>query len=218
MYNTRSGLLIGFHGCDKLMQQHLLSGTVDIHVSDKPFDWLGHGMYFWENNYERALQWAIDKCERNAGVSEPAVVGAVLDLNYCCDFLDQSFIRMIGAYYDLMALEFQSMGKALPVNKDFAKDLYKDKLMRFLDCETIEFMHKNIRTIGQCINMPPGLTSLKPFDSVRGAFLEGGEAFPGAGISAKTHIQICIRNPNCIKGFFQKREEVDFIQLEISRS
>ncbi|MEI9921409.1 MAG: hypothetical protein WDO14_21880 [Bacteroidota bacterium] len=64
---------------------------------------------------------------------------------------------------------------------------------------------------------PKKHTSLKLFDSVHGAFLEGGEAFPGAGISAKGHIQICIRNPNCIKGFFTKREEVDFFQNEISR-
>jgi len=33
------------------------------------YDWLGHGMYFWENNYARALQWAEDK---KADPSSPA--------------------------------------------------------------------------------------------------------------------------------------------------
>jgi len=31
-----------------------------------------------------------------------------------------------------------------------------------------------------------------------------------AGLFAKSHIQICVRNPNCIKGFFMPRREMDF--------
>jgi len=34
-----------------------------------------------------------------------------------------------------------------------------------------------------------GNTNIKLFDSVRGAFMEGGEAFPGSGIQRKSHIQ-----------------------------
>jgi hypothetical protein len=48
------------------------------------------------------------------------------------------------------------------------------------------------------------------FDSVRGAFTEGGKAFTGAGIFERSHIQICVRNFNCIKGFFKPRKEIDF--------
>ena len=44
------------------------------------------------------------------------------------------------------------------------------------------------------------------FDSVRGVFFEGEELYPNAGFREKDHIQICIRNPNCIKGFFLPRE------------
>lgn len=55
-----------------------------------------------------------------------------------------------------------------------------------------------------------GHSSSKVFDSVRAAFSEGGPAFPGAGIQKKSHIQICIRNLDCIKGFFVPRDEIDF--------
>lgn len=48
------------------------------------------------------------------------------------------------------------------------------------------------------------------FDTTRGIFTEGGPAFEGAGIQMKNHIQICIRNLNCIKGFFIPREKVKF--------
>jgi len=217
MYNTRPGLLIGFHGCDRSRQQELLQNSAIIPKSDKPYDWLGHGMYFWENNFERALQWAKDNKERGDGLNEPAVIGAVIDLGYCCDLLDDRFIKMISSYYRLMEVEYRSIGKPLPVNKDAKNDEHKDKLMRFRDRATIEFMHESIRKEATKQIESIGYTSYKLFDSVRGVFPEGGEAYPGSGFYAKSHIQICIRNPNCIKGFFIKREEIDFFQNEISR-
>lgn len=33
-------------------------------------------------------------------------------------------------------------------------------------------------------------------------FVEGGEAFPGSGIAAKSHVQIAVRNADCIRGLF----------------
>ena len=43
------------------------------------------------------------------------------------------------------------------------------------------------------------------FDTVRGLFFEGDDLYPNAGFKAKNHIQICVRNPNCIKGYFLPR-------------
>jgi hypothetical protein len=44
------------------------------------------------------------------------------------------------------------------------------------------------------------------FDSVGGVFVEGKELYPSAGFREKNHIQLCIRNPNCIKGYFHLQE------------
>jgi len=77
MYNTRPGLLIGFHGCDRSRQQELLQNSATIPTSDKPYDWLGHGMYFWENNYDRALQWAEENRGRGDGIKDPTVIMAL---------------------------------------------------------------------------------------------------------------------------------------------
>jgi hypothetical protein len=43
------------------------------------------------------------------------------------------------------------------------------------------------------------------FQTVRGVFIEGGEAFPGSCIMEKSHIQIAVRDPACIIGVFQPR-------------
>lgn len=53
--------------------------------------------------------------------------------------------------------------------------------------------------------------NLEGFDSARGVFIEGEELYPGAGFKNKNHIQLCIRNPNCIKGFFIPRKEVKWL-------
>ncbi|MCK5154882.1 MAG: hypothetical protein KAQ69_00530 [Spirochaetales bacterium] len=50
--------------------------------STQDHDWLGEGMYFWENNYERALEWSKTKH------TNPAVLGALIDLGQCLDFID----------------------------------------------------------------------------------------------------------------------------------
>lgn len=37
-------------------------------------------------------------------------------------------------------------------------------------------------------------------------FTEGKEISPGSEIKEKTHVQVCIINPNCIKGLFVPKE------------
>lgn len=209
MYDSRNNLIIGFHGCDEKVQQALLNHPNKIQVSDKPYDWLGHGIYFWENNFERALQWAKDK-EKRGDIEKAAVVGAVISLDYCLDLTDTNFINLLTNYFDLMKEEYKQIGKELPENKNVKLDKNKDLLLRDLDCAVIEFMHQRIEEEIIKEIKAKGFTEYKIFDSTRGLFTEGGPAFPGAGIQKKNHLQICIRNSNCIKGFFLPRKSIKF--------
>lgn len=201
MYSSRSSILIGFHGCDESVSQQLLIEPKKVKISEKPFDWLGHGFYVWENNYDRALQWAKDK-EKRGKIKKASVIGVVFTLDYCLDLIDSEFIRILSPYYELMRADFSSLGKELPQNKDVKEDEHKDLLIRELDCAVIEYLHQKVKEEIKKGNEP----SLKEFDSARGVFVEGGPAFPGAGIQKKSHIQICIRNMKCIKGFFLPRK------------
>lgn len=210
MYDIRPNLVIGFHGCDIRVRDKLLNHPDEIVISQRPYDWLGHGMYFWENNYVRAMQWAEDKKQRG-GIETPAVIGAVLHLGHCCDLTDSKFINEVTKAYRLMADERRILGKALPQNKDLPHDKHKNKLLRNRDCGTIEFMHEQIQTGYSNDIKRRGFSDLKLFDSTRGVFTEGGPAFEGSGIMTKTHTQICIRNFNCIQGFFLPRREINFL-------
>jgi hypothetical protein len=55
----------------------LVNNPQYIEISEKPYDWLGHGFYFWENNIQRAIEWADDKFRKGL-IHQPSVVGAVI--------------------------------------------------------------------------------------------------------------------------------------------
>ena len=205
MYDFRANLILGFHGCDEETRDKLVNQPQEIHGSDKSHEWLGHGMYFWENNVERAWLWAHEKKARGE-LRTPSVVGAVLQLGHCCDLLDSKFIKVLKNHYQGMEKAFRDARIDLPKNIDIKTDPNKDKLLRILDCITIEFMHSEINIEIEKDRKAKGYSEIPKFDSTRGMFQEGAPVFEGSGIFEKSHIQICIRNPDCIKGFFIPRK------------
>ena len=209
MYNSRPNLMIGFHGCDQSVGDNLVKNPDNVEKSQEAFDWLGHGFYIWENNYKRALQWARDKQERDKRIV-PSVVGVVYQLDYCLDFTDSEFVDYLPVYYELMKKDLSIAGKERPRNKDLSKDQYHDLILRELDCAVIEYMHNEIEKQIVLDIDTKGFSRYRRFDTVRSAFTEGGPAFEGAGIQSKSHIQVCIRNLNCIKGFFIPRKAITF--------
>lgn len=192
MYSSYPGLILGFHGCDEKVGRSIIRGEQFLVRSENPYDWLGHGFYFWEFNPARARSFAEERLRGEVGgapVETPFVIGAVIDLGYCWNLLDETGINLLRQGYDTLESSLNQAGKDLPVNKpaDYP-------LVRKLDCAVIETVHS--------LNEEPGK---RKFDSVRGVFIEGDSVYPGAGVNQKNHIQICVRNPNCIKGFFEPR-------------
>jgi len=201
--------MLGFHGCDESVRDALVNHPNQIKKSQELFDWLGHGFYIWENNYQRAHQWAVDKKARGSLIT-PSVVGVVYQLDNCLDFTDSAFIDLLYYFHSSMKDDLRIANKTLPQNKDIANDKFHDMIIRELDCAVIEYMHQKIEEeINQNI-LTTGYSDLKRFDTAGGVFTEGGPAFEGAGIQTKNHIQICIRNLNCIKGIIIPRQDTPF--------
>jgi hypothetical protein len=193
LYANRPNLTIGFHGCDQSVVDKVIAGKETLLASTNDYDWLGSGIYFWENNEERAMEWAVELSKRpGSSVKQPAVIGAIIDLGYCFDLTDTAYLKELKKSYDF-ALEFSRIsGIPLPVNKTMGNST--DLLLRKLDCYVIQTTHRINREANK-----------RAYDSVRGVFWEGKPLYPNAGFAEKNHIQICICNPNCIKGYFLPR-------------
>ncbi len=43
------------------------------------------------------------------------------------------------------------------------------------------------------------------YQTVRGVFVEGEAAYEGSGFQSKNHLQIAVRDPSCILGYFRPR-------------
>ena len=155
------------------------------------YDWLGSGIYFWESDPRRGLEWAVERSKRpGSRITEPFVVGAVIDLGFCLDFTTSDAAAKIRTAYDSFTATYEATGKPLPKNK--AKGARPE-----LDCAVINWLHHIHEQV-------PGA---EPFQSVKGVFVEGDSIYKTANFMEKTHIQIAVRDHKCIKGVFRVSDD-----------
>ena len=186
MKTTLPQFVLGYHGCDAEIGQEIIAKHKQLIFSRNVYDWLGTGIYFWENAPFRAMEWAKE-CAKNprmtkGRIKKPFVVGAIIDLGNCLNLTDTNYMNVLREAYDGLTEAFAKNQKTMPKNVSNS---------RALDCAVINAAVQSNTKYGY-----------PDFDSVRGAYIEGEPVYPNANIYRKTHIQICIRNPECIKGYF----------------
>lgn len=201
MYSKSGNYILGFHGCTKKVADILLSSdSPTFKKSTNTYDWLGSGMYFWENDPKRAISFigeqqsrvlADENCpnDKKKEYKEITVVGAVIDLGHCLNLTEIASIEKVKKTHTWLVRLSKENNIELPQNKN-AKNNH-DLLFRNLDCAVVELLH----TL-------QAHERLQPYDTVKGMFKEGKPLYKGAGFLDKTHIQICVRNPASIKGYF----------------
>lgn len=190
LYEYQPSFVLGFHGCDEAVGEKILRGE-ESHLlpSEKEFDWLGHGIYFWEGNPDRALAWAKDR-KREGKIKKPFVLGAIIDLRYCLDLFDSGSLAQVKQAHTDLVEAFRKAKREKDIPKNVGTT--PDKAGRRLDCAVMNALHQYRKDRKQ-----------PSYDSVRGPFLEGEEIYPGAGFRSENHIQLCVRNTECIKGYFR---------------
>ena len=177
------GLILGYHGCSARLAEALLAGR-EMHLlpSNSRFEWLGKGIYCWEDSYERAYEWA---CQHLKPGDEPAVVGVLIKPGNCLDLLDSAQLDMLKEFAENLDRLYALAGKPVPRNRGLCHEY---------DCLLINRYHQYIKA-----------RNMKPFDTVRSAFAEG-DSLSAAGNSSlfdRNHIQWAICSPQCIMGYFR---------------
>jgi hypothetical protein len=179
--------VFAYYGCLEPRAADLLSGAIPIRDwprSQNKWDWLGHGIYFWEHAPERAIEWARAAGARRGRGETPAVVGAIIHLGECFDLSNPRFTDILSRAYERLEKVYRDVGQVLPANSGDDEDMRR----RDLDCLVLNY----------CLEK-----YAEGFSSVRCPFLEGPPAYPGARIRRRAHIQIAVRDPSCILGVFR---------------
>ncbi len=178
--------ITGFHSCDREIGLKILNGELDLKQSNNPWDWLGPGIYFWEQNPGRALEYAVDVAEsrqKNSGpIKTPFVIGAIIELGNCLNLLEPNSLSIVKEAHASLEKMMSETGQVMPQNKG---------PVRKLDCAVIQTVHETNKR-----------EKIAPYDSIRCAFVEGSEIYPNSNFSDRLHIEICVLNPSLIRGYF----------------
>lgn len=157
-------VVVGYHGT-RLDRAEEIESIGRFSPSKNDYDWLGHGIYFWEFAPLRAWQWA-----RSKHGSDASVIEAQIELGHCLDLTDIRFTGFLSSAYEGIREAYARTGAALPVNRGKA---------HCLDCLVINYLCGVI--IPEC-------------ETVRAPFLEGEPIYNGSALLAQSHVQIVVRD------------------------
>jgi hypothetical protein len=181
--------IIGYHSCDREIGLKVLNGKDELESSDNPWDWLGPGIYFWEHDPVRALAYAVENAEgkqfNKKRIKTPFVLGAIIELGNCLNLVETESLGVLSEAYQGLQRTYAVTDQNLPINKGNN---------RSLDCEVIKYIHQS--------NI---IEAKNPYETIRSAFQEGNEVYPGASFSVRHHIQVCVCQPHLIEGYFLPR-------------
>jgi hypothetical protein len=169
---TKNIEIFGYHGTSQDKATAIL--RTGFRASDNDYDWLGTGIYFFQDAPLRARQWAIGQHPQ-----DPTVIGSRIQLDNCIDLFDIGWQPLLKNVYNSFVEQYRDTEQPLPKqNPDRSKAHRLDRA----------FFNFAIELISQA----------QPLDSIRAAFMEGERLFPSSAIFELAHIQIAVRNPNLI--------------------
>jgi hypothetical protein len=178
--------ILGYHSCDREVARKILNGEMELNPSNNSWDWLGDGVYLWEYNPGRAFEYAEEvstKAQFNKGaIKTPFVIGAIVNLGNCLNLVESTSLEILKEGYTQLKEKLKLAGQDMPTNKG---------ANRQLDCSVVKSIHE----FNKQQDKPA-------YDTVRAAFQEGELVYEGASFSLRSHIQICVRNPDNIIGYF----------------
>jgi hypothetical protein len=185
-----SRYVLGYHGCDLALAREVVLGEKLLVPSVNNYDWLGHGIYFWEDSPGRAMRWAQEESKKaGSRIKTPCVLGAVIDLGNCLNLIDAEFLDVVRSTHERFEKTVVESGVEMPKNSGL------DLRNRKLDCAVFQSLHEFREE-----------DALPAFDTVRAFFVEGEPLYATAGIRALDHIQICVRKMQKVVGYFLAKD------------
>lgn len=165
----------GYHGTSQEKAQEIIDRGFNLSTND--YDWLGTGVYFFQDAPMRALAWASERYP-----DSPAVIRSELVLENCIDLLDIAWNPIIRETYGMFILEYEKAKIPLP-----RQNPQKSKAHR-LDCAFFNYIVEKILASQDVA-----------IGSIRAVFNEGDRIYSNSAIFDRSHIQILIRDLSLIE-------------------
>ncbi len=159
-------IVSGFHGTNSKSAERIMQDG--FQMSRNAYDWLGDGVYFFQDAPQRAWQWAVERYGNSA-----AMIGATIHLVDCIDLLDVGWYSVMSDTYNSYLRSHRNSGRTLPEQTTGAHRL---------DREVLNY------TIG--VLSEHGIK----ISCVRAAFSEGRPVYPNSAIYDRSHVQIAVRD------------------------
>jgi hypothetical protein len=160
------------HGTTEELAQEIIK--TGFKQSEEKWDWLGYGIYFWEDSPARALLWARQK-HSNGSLS---VIDAEIALEHCLNLLDPEGAAKLKRFYRRYIL---ATGVEVASLKSTAGN-------HELDCRVINYACEQWAEFGYHVHV------------IRGGFVEGDPLYshglggPDSKIHDLSHVQLAVRD------------------------
>ena len=161
--------VLGYHGTSRANAIRILNDG--FRVSSNDYDWLGEGVYFFQDAPLRASQWAKEQYPE-----EPVVIRALIRLDNSIDLFDIKWFATLRAAYQSFKTKYERNNLPLP-----SQNPTRSKAHR-LDCEFFDYITQLL------------LSQDEQVETIRAVFVEGESIFPNSAIFDLAHVQIAVRN------------------------
>jgi len=195
-FNDYHRTVVGYHGTGLSAALRILNRVEGFRWSEKDYDWMGRGIYFWEYAPKQALAFAETRrkqfkrkknptVEDSRRATEPlAVVACMIRLGFCLDLTEPENIEYVAeTFVDCRSL-MELADAPLPKNT---------RKYRKLDCAVFEYAYGVLKESGTGSEVDAARGIYVPTDGTK-------RIWPGSWISKDTHVQLCVRNPANLLG------------------
>jgi hypothetical protein len=172
--------VIGYHGTQRSTALRVVQGLEGYKRSENADDWLGHGIYFWEYAPKQAWAWAEQRRKTWNQGEDVAVLASMIRLGNCFDLLDPDNLEI------LAGLRREYEGREREEGRVPRENFNKSK---YMDCSVFQYAYAAFAA------------ERDPLDTCRAVFVPSdGRLWTRSGVHRHAHIQLCVRNPDCILG------------------
>ena len=184
---AENGKVYGYHGTSLQLAAVILQNG--FNPSQNDYDWLGDGIYFWQDAPARAWEWA-----KQQHGTEAAVIVAEISMRDCIDLLDIEWFQFLTEAYNSFMEQLRLANLPHPRQTSRAHRL---------DREVVNYSVGILAEQGTIVS------------SVRAAFSEGNPVYPLSALFDRSHVQIAVRDPSLIERvWLLDRQEGDDVKSE----